>query len=526
MNLNRIDSTLDRHFNPHAFERKGIPSSHEVAALLDQESSKEILREIPAIGPVTYLSKLGILISNVEKDGYDFLLEQRGVFGIADAEATCGMPNPKVLESMKSHSSRDIMRGVSSLFDIYEGKGVTIGVMDSGIDASHPEFSGRCQTQVNCVGDSLSGDVNGHGTHVAGSIIGESIGVASEAEIIDLRVFGRNPGASISNILMALDHCVSRNVDIVNMSLGSTESSFVLESAVNQVANNDILVCVAAGNSGPNSGTIGCPSSAQLAISVAATNASKHVAEFSSRGPCLWNSWQKPDCAGFGENVHSSKNGGGYTVMSGTSMATPGVVGVAACLLEYQKEESGTPTFVDWLMRNAGVTLNQKPEEVGCGFISLNDVENYVGNKDEMGRMASKKKGIHVSKKFFKNLLKCSSCQATRAIHQIRHRMDGTMVFVLSCLSCRKQNLDGKLDFDDVVLEEWQHKRILSQEILKALRRCGKCGKAGLVILGDWDKLKVKTGHFEHSEGKVGCLYCQGKGLRKIPSRFADLWTE
>ena len=100
------------------------------------------------------------------------------------------------------------------------------------------------------------------------------------------------------------------------------------------------------------------------------------------------------------------------------------------------------------------------------------------------------------------------------------------MVFVISCRKCRTEVKDGKLDSEEIELEEWQHKRILPHEIIKALRRCGNCGKEGLVVNGDWNNIKVRTGHPLHSEGKVGCLYCQGKGLRKIPSKIANLWSD
>ncbi len=526
LSLSRIDKSLHLHFNPRAFEKRTVAESHEVAALIDDEISKEILKELPAVGPVTYLSKLGVLISSVEQDGFEYLAQKRGVFGIADAEARCEMPEPLIDEEMKSHSSRDMMRGISPMFSSFEGKGITVGVVDSGIDSSHPEFTGRCHTQVNCVGDSLTGDVSGHGTHVAASIAGESVGVANQAEILDLRVFGVNDGASISSILMALDQCITRNVDVVNLSLGSEAPSYVLENAVDQVASEGIIVCAAAGNSGPHSETINCPSSAKLAISVAATDVSKNVTRFSSRGPCRWNSWQKPDCAGFGDYVYSAKNGGGYTTMSGTSMASPGIAGIAACLLEAQGETADGPSFVDWLLRNAGEPLNQQTEEVGTGYVSLEEIEKYVGNNKEMTKMAEKKKGTTLGRKFYSELVKCKSCKSQRSIHQIRHRNNGDMVFELSCRNCRAPPVDGKIDSEDIILEEWQHKRILNQDIIKSLRRCGKCGKEGLVVTEGWNVLKVKSGSRPHSEGKVGCLYCQTKGRRIIPTRISEIWND
>lgn len=528
MTLSRIDKSLNLHFNPRAFEKRTVAESHEIAALIDDEMSKEILKELPAIGPVTYLSKLGVLISDVEKEGFTYLAEKRGVFGIADAEARCELPEPKIDENLKSHSSRDMMRGVSPLFNSFEGKGLTVGVIDSGIDSKHSEFGGRCHTQVNCVGDSLSGDVSGHGTHVAASIAGESVGVANQAELLDLRVFGDSDGASISSILMALDQCITRKVDIVNMSLGSNVPSFVLENAVDQVATEGIIVCAAAGNSGPHIQTINSPSSAKLAISVAATDASKQVTYFSSRGPCRWNSWQKPDCAGFGDYVYSAKSGGGYTSMSGTSMASPGIAGIAACLLEQQSENEDSATFVEWLLRNGGESLNQSKEEVGCGFVSLEGIEEYVGNQTEMTQMAQKKKGTKIGRKFFTELIKCKSCnsQTPRSIHQIRHKKDGNMVFEVSCRDCRGGTIDGKIDSEEIILEEWQHKRILNQDIIKSLRRCGKCGKEGLVVMDGWEQLNVKKGSRPHSEARVGCLYCQTKGRRIIPSRISEIWND
>lgn len=525
MKVGRIDPKLTDLFNSFNLSSSSVQSSHQIAASIDSDNSNEIIKELPAVGPISYLKNLDILLAQVEYQGFEFLVERPDVSAISDAELLHRLPEPKEADQAIRRTSREMMRGDSSLFGDAEGKGITVAVMDTGIFASHSSLKGKVLDQISCVqGDKSSGDNHGHGTHVAGSIAGTEIGVACEAEILDLRVFGEQSGASTSSILMALDYCVSRNVNIVNMSLGSNYPSRVLDNAVDAVYQSGVLPIIAAGNSGPDRFTINSPSSAKLALSVAATDSAKNVAYFSSRGPCSWYPWQKPDCAGFGVDVYSASHKGGFTVMSGTSMATPGVSGVAACLLEHNNDNPGAFAFVDSMIRHGGESNNQSVEWVGSGFISLEGIEKYISGHGGLNSMSKKKKNQHVSKQFFtKSVLKCTACENVRILHQISHRSDDTMAFRMSCPKHRTLNEDGHLKLDEVILENWRHVKIPDNQIIRSLKKCGKCEKMGLIPI-EANPIKVGKGHHEHTKLNVGCLYCGAKGERKIPKRLSEMW--
>ena len=526
MNLQKIDPRLSKHFSAKKQGVRGTNSSRTIAALIDNDFSKEILGGLESIGPANYLTNLGILLCDVERNGFDYLLQERNVFAISDGELLFEIPDPKIVDSKAGNTSRELMRGDSPFFSEFEGKGTLVGVLDTGVEANHESFGNRVKEQVDCVYDSLKGDLDGHGTHVAGSIAGESIGVASEAEILDLRVFGRSPGASVSSILMALDHSIGRGVDIVNMSLGSAEPSYVLEDAVDQVVNNGIFVCAAAGNSGPRPGTINSPSSSRLALSVASTNSDYHVSTFSSRGPCAWHSWQKPNCAGFGEFVRSASHRGGYCTMSGTSMATPGVAGVIAVLLEQQRENEDKFATVDWLMRHGGISNGQHTRDIGSGFLSLEHLEQYINGTAGFKIQDVKKRSRHLSKGFFTELLKCEKCKKQRNLHHLSHRSDDTVRLKLSCSTHRGKTQHKNIVFEDIVLERWQHIHIHDNQLIKAMRRCGMCSKNGVVVTEPWKEIPQNQGDLSHSIGEVGCLFCKSNGRRIVPTRLAKLWPE
>jgi len=524
MSRARVDPELIKLFSAMKTSDSKTGSTRGVAASLHDDSARDILKELPAVGPATYLSSLEVLIADVDTDGFEYLVEHKDVHAISDGEALCKIPKPLEVEENSIFTSRELMRGDTELFSEMEGRGITVGVIDTGVFQTHSAFGGRVLEQVNCVGDSLSGDTSGHGTHVAGSIAGEDIGVASEAEILDLRVFGQGYGASTSSILTALETSISRKVDVVNMSLGSTVRSVVLESAVDQVANEGIVVCVAAGNDGRHA-SINSPSSARGAICVAATDSNGKVASFSSKGPCSWHPWPKPDCAGFGVDVMSASDSGGNCVMSGTSMATPGIAGVVACLLEHQKENDEAGALVEWLLRNAGEPHGQTHEQVGIGFISLEGLDSYVGGAGGLEGMAQKKKSKKSPKNFFQEtIVKCETCKNARIVHKVVHLSDNSVRINMSCVKCRKLDSEGNLELEEVILENWRHVRVTDKQFLSSLRLCGGCGKKGLVPVESED-IGLDSKYHPHSAVTVGCIHCGGKGMRKIPTRLADIWN-
>ena len=230
------------------------------------------------------------------------------------------------------------------------GEGVTVGVIDTGVDPSHPDLSGKVLAFKDFVeGEEDAYDDQGHGTHCCGTIAGGNaggthIGVAPKAKLIVAKAFSSTGSTQTSWLLAAMEYMADPDGDpstddapqIVSNSWGGSPSSTVyLEATQNWLALG-IFPSFAAGNSGPGSGTVGTPGAYPEAFAVGATNSSDDIAYFSSRGPVTWDGveYVKPDVSAPGQGIYSAKPGGGYTSMSGTSMACPHVSGLVALILQ------------------------------------------------------------------------------------------------------------------------------------------------------------------------------------------------
>jgi hypothetical protein len=227
------------------------------------------------------------------------------------------------------------------------GAGVKIAVIDSGIDYRHPALGGGIGPGFKVVGgwdfvddDADPIDTFGHGTHVAGIIAangGGLLGVAPEASLIAYRALGNQGSGSASDVIAAIERCVdpdqngdpSDHVDIVNLSLGGPAlDDDPGAAAVETATAAGILFCIAAGNTG-DYGNVQTPGIAPSAITAGASGEDDAVAAFSSRGPSLLYGL-KPEIVAPGVKIRSSFPNNGIAELSGTSMATPHVAGVAA----------------------------------------------------------------------------------------------------------------------------------------------------------------------------------------------------
>lgn len=229
------------------------------------------------------------------------------------------------------------------------GKGVLIGIIDTGIDYGHPDLGSGFGIGHKVVGgydfvnnDDDPLDDNGHGTHVAGiaAANGELKGVAPDATLMAIKVLDQYGSGWDSWILAGIEYAVDPDgnpftddaPDVVNMSLGRTPDEFEpMSEAVNNAVASGISFVIAAGNSGEYM-QIGTPGIAEQAITVAAIDNYDYTAGFSSRGPVPGTFYLKPDVAAPGVSINSTFPGATYESLDGTSMASPHVTGVVALM--------------------------------------------------------------------------------------------------------------------------------------------------------------------------------------------------
>ncbi|MFB7918210.1 S8 family serine peptidase [Streptomyces sp. NPDC056061] len=230
----------------------------------------------------------------------------------------------------------------------YDGTGVKIAVVDTGIDATHPDLTGRVVAERNFSASPDARDRVGHGTHVASIAAGTGVkdarfkGVAPGARLISAKVLDDQGSGDDSSILAGVDWAVAQGADIINMSLGSPDTPGIdpLEAQVDKLsAEKGVLFAVAAGNSGPGRGTVASPGSADAALTVGAVDDDDLIADFSGVGPRTGDGAVKPDITAPGVEITAAAASGtpdqnppGYVSKSGTSMATPHVAGAAAIL--------------------------------------------------------------------------------------------------------------------------------------------------------------------------------------------------
>ncbi|MFJ2605855.1 S8 family peptidase [Streptomyces sp. NPDC087425] len=241
----------------------------------------------------------------------------------------------------------------------YDGKGVKVAVLDSGIDATHPDLTDRIDATKNFSAAADTVDRAGHGTHVASTIAGSGAkaggtykGVAPGARLLVGKVLDDNGEGDSSAAIAGMQWAVAEGAKVVNMSLGTDDTPGIdpVEQAVNDLsASSPTLFVIAAGNDGPGEGTIGSPGTAAAALTVGAVDRQNALADFSSRGPTTDNAL-KPDITAPGVDIVAARAAegtmgdpaaDGYVSMSGTSMATPHVTGAAAILAQEHPDWTG-----------------------------------------------------------------------------------------------------------------------------------------------------------------------------------------
>ncbi|MEU6823713.1 S8 family peptidase [Streptomyces atriruber] len=272
----------------------------------------------------------------------------------------------------------------------YDGKGVKIAVLDSGLDADHPDLKGRIVAEKNFSTSPGTGDRYGHGTHVASIAAGTGAksggkfkGVAPGAKLLNGKVLDSAGEGEDSGILAAMDWAAAEGADIINLSLGGYDQPGIdpLEAAVNELSKEKgILFAVAAGNDG-ESKSVNSPGSADAALTVGAVDDNDKLADFSSQGPRIGDGAIKPDVTAPGVDITAAaapgsviekevgQNPEGYLTISGTSMATPHVAGAAALLK--QQHPDWKYTELKGALTGSTKGGNYTPFQQGSGRIAV-----------------------------------------------------------------------------------------------------------------------------------------------------------
>ncbi|SDR44707.1 S8 family serine peptidase [Natronobacterium texcoconense] len=285
------------------------------------------------------------------------------------ADALNHSSEPTADESVKPTTGIDTLNA-PFVWDDYDvrGEGVRVAVLDTGIDPTHPDLDLYTEdpsdptypggwAEFDGSGERVEGstphDVEGHGTHVSGTVAGGNdsgiaVGVAPEAELLHGQVLGEN-GGSFAQIVAGLEWALEADADVINLSLGADGAHPELVDPVRNAAESDTVVVGAVGNDGP--GTSGSPGNVYETLGVGAVDDDGAVASFSGGerlersnwttdwggAPADWpDSYVVPDVVAPGVAVESTAPGGEYARLPGTSMATPHVSGTVALLLSLE----------------------------------------------------------------------------------------------------------------------------------------------------------------------------------------------
>jgi serine protease len=277
------------------------------------------------------------------------------------------------------------LMGLPDVWKTNRGVGVTVAVVDTGVDLTHPDFQGRLLPGYDFVdNDTQALDIAGHGSHVAGLVAanGLALGVAREAKILPIRVLrdlsGGSDGPVAQGILWAANLLEGQDnpnpAQVINLSLGSNTFSSLIADSVGKALAKGVIVVAASGNNGSSSLAFPAALQGVVAVTALAGPVSSYQPGYAQKGIGLWvsafggdmNADQNND--GVSDGMLSLDINSGYALRNGTSMAAPLVAGVAALALS-----SGMPKqFVRDALANTAIDLGAKGFDTRFGYGLVN----------------------------------------------------------------------------------------------------------------------------------------------------------
>ena len=362
----------------YAPARSSIEAGEHVIQNLRLPTGLKLHRVTPTrdIAIVTSDSELDVGAAAVEVDSGDvervcqqILDYNRGV------PIDCGANVIRAISKTSNDPDLSALYGLAqmSAFDAWDvttgSSSVVVAVVDTGVSYNHPDLAANISRNLgevpsNGIDDDGNGyiddyfgydfwandgdptDLNGHGTHCAGIVAGRGdngvggVGITWGASILPVRVLGADGWGGDADVAAGVQYAVDRGASIVSLSLGGSSQSAVLENAIEYARDNGVLAVVAAGNESEDNDQVpSYPANSDLdnVISVAATNQDDDLAWFSNYGA------DSVDIAAPGQSILSTHLANSYETLSGTSMATPYVVGVAALM----KSVNSSMTYSD-----------------------------------------------------------------------------------------------------------------------------------------------------------------------------------
>ncbi len=317
-------------------------------------------------GAVITLPAPGGTSSETEGGGYNFTVQPNDPL----------FDNQYALKNINATGAWAVTTGKSS---------VIVAVIDTGVDASHPDLQGRLVKGYDFVNnDDTPEDTVGHGTFVASLIAANAddnqgiVGVAPGVQIMPLKALDRQGGDSLT-IARAIRYAADNKANVINLSLGGPQNSRSIRQAIDYATSRGVVVVAASGNSGTKGNPVEYPAALPNVVSVGATGPSDKIASFSSHNITV-------DVAAPGVNVFGARssinlicrayNGTPYCTASGTSFAAPYVAGAAALVLSVNPNL--TPAQVENILTSTATDLGQPGTDsyYGAGLINVEKAVN------------------------------------------------------------------------------------------------------------------------------------------------------